>query len=156
MALSIRWTAALTAAAQWRRTPLKRRRLIKLHKLRFNETKQAPSHNPAQERRALARRLVNLDTNRGREANMRELGRKPDWVDGAHRIATLMQIAHGQEEGVTEMMQFRACDALATISHWLRKIATNGQSMDAAKHGDDKPIGMFVPSLKVIGYEQYQ
>lgn len=74
----------------------------------------------------------------------------------AECIATLMQIAHGQEEGVTEMMQFRACDALATISHWLRKIATNGQSMDAIKHGDEKPVGMFVPSLKVVGWEQYE
>lgn len=74
----------------------------------------------------------------------------------AECIATLMQIAHGQEEGVTEMMQFKACDALATISHWLRKIATNGQSMDAVKHGESKPTGMFVPSLKVVGWEQYE
>lgn len=70
-------------------------------------------------------------------------------------IATLMQIAHGQEEGVTEIMQFRACDALATISHWLRKIATNGQAMDALKHGGTKAPGMFVPSLKVVGWSQY-
>lgn len=74
----------------------------------------------------------------------------------AECIATLMQIAHGQEEGVTEMMQFRACDALATISHWLRKIATNGQSMNAEKHAETKPTGMFVPSLKVVGFEQYE
>jgi hypothetical protein len=73
----------------------------------------------------------------------------------AECIATLMQIAHGQEEGVTEMMQFRACDALATISHWLRKIATNGQSTDAVKDGDVMPTTMFVPSLKVVGWEQY-
>lgn len=71
-------------------------------------------------------------------------------------IATLMQIAHGQEDGVTEAMQFRACDALATISHWLRKIATNGQAMDALKHGGTKPPGMFVPSLKVVGWSQYK
>jgi len=74
----------------------------------------------------------------------------------AECIATLMQIAHGQEEGVTEMMQFKACDALATISHWLRKIATNGQSMDAIKNGETKPPGMFVPSLKVVGWDQYE
>ena len=74
----------------------------------------------------------------------------------AECIATLMQIAHGQEEGVTEMMQFRACDALATISHWLRKIATNGQSMNAVKHGEMKPTSMFVPSLKVVGFDQYE
>lgn len=73
----------------------------------------------------------------------------------AECIATLMQIAHGQEEGVTEMMQFRACDALATISHWLRKIATNGQSTEAIKDGDVVPTTMFVPSLKVVGWEQY-
>lgn len=71
-------------------------------------------------------------------------------------IATLMQIAHGQEDGITEMIQFRACDALATISHWLRKIATNGQMMNAAKHGEQAPERMFVPSLDVVGFEQYQ
>ena len=53
-------------------------------------------------------------------------------------VSTLMYFAHaaGREKSdlvVTELMQYRACDALATLSHWLRKIATSGASLDAAQ-----------------------
>lgn len=68
-------------------------------------------------------------------------------------FATLMQIAHGGDEGITEMMQYLACDGLATLSHWLRKIATSG---DAMGNPDKKRTGMFVPSLKTVTWSQWQ
>lgn len=70
-------------------------------------------------------------------------------------IATLMHLAHGREEGVTEMMQYQACDALATLSHWLRKIASNGQALNR-KNGDPQENGLFVPSLRVVTWNQWQ
>jgi hypothetical protein len=92
-------------------------------------------------------------------------------------IATLMHLAHGKEEGVTELMQYRACDALATLSHWLRKIATSGQALNnnhssgpavdpsqqhqasaAAKSVGSlgEPPALFVPSLRVVTWNQWE
>jgi hypothetical protein len=71
-------------------------------------------------------------------------------------FATLMQIAHGDEENVTDMMQFLACDALATLSHWLRKIATSGKSLEAAKSGIQPSQELFVPSLRVVTWTQWE
>jgi len=72
-------------------------------------------------------------------------------------IATLMHLAHGKEAGVTDVMQYRACDALATLSHWLRKIATSGQSLDSpTPRNRALTKGLFVPSLRVVTYNQWQ
>jgi hypothetical protein len=71
-------------------------------------------------------------------------------------ISTLMHLAHGKEQGVTETMQYRACDALATLSHWLRKIATSGQSLDEVQRGMVPDKKLFVPSLRVITWNQWQ
>lgn len=73
-------------------------------------------------------------------------------------IATLMHLAHGRQEGVTPLMQYRACDALATLSHWLRKIATSGQALTDAKMGKSAPKQqeLFVPSLRVVTVNQWQ
>lgn len=124
-----------------------RQELASSEKLIVALCKRARHSKDPEERLAAICALKNLTDE---PANLIPLSNTPEC------IATLMQIAHGQENGVTEMMQFRACDALATISHWLRKIATNGQSMNAAKHGDSRPTGMFVPSLNVVGFEQYE
>jgi hypothetical protein len=70
-------------------------------------------------------------------------------------VSTLMQFAHGNEEGVTEHMQYRACDALATLSHWLRKISTSGHSLDAAQRGRVAAKGLFVPSLREVSWNQW-
>lgn len=72
-------------------------------------------------------------------------------------IATLMHLAHGRQEGVTPLMQYRACDALATLSHWLRKIATSGQALTDAKMGKaPNSKELFVPSLRVVTVNQWQ
>ena len=83
-------------------------------------------------------------------ANLIPLTNTPDC------IATLMHLAHGMEEGITEMMQYRACDALATLSHWLRKIATSGQALESTKAGKPAPTSLFVPSLTTVSFEQWQ
>jgi hypothetical protein len=72
-------------------------------------------------------------------------------------ISTLMHVAHGMEAGVTCMMQYRACDALATLSHWLRKIATSGLSLEAS-HNGKPPVSseLFVPSLRVVTWNQWE
>ena len=68
-------------------------------------------------------------------------------------FATLMQIAHGHDKNVSEEMQYLACDALATLSHWLRKIASSGSGGAArpARAGE-----MFVPTMKVVTWTQWQ
>lgn len=71
-------------------------------------------------------------------------------------FATLMQIAHASDESVSEMMQYLGCDALATLSHWFRSIATSGQRIDLNKKGLKPSKGLFVPSLKMVAYEQWQ
>ena len=71
-------------------------------------------------------------------------------------FATLMQIAHASDESVTEMMQYLGCDALATLSHWFRSIATSGQRIDYTKRGEKPPADLFVPSLRIVGYEQWE
>jgi len=71
-------------------------------------------------------------------------------------IATLMHLAHGMEEGITDLMQYRACDALATLSHWLRKIATSGQALENAKTKQPPPKTLFVPSLQVVPFNQWK
>jgi hypothetical protein len=115
-----------------------RQELASSEKLISALCKRARHSKDSEERLAAICGLKNLTDE---PANLIPLSNTPEC------IATLMQIAHGQEEGVTEIMQFHACDALATISHWLRKIATNGQAMDALKHGGTKPPGGFVASL---------
>jgi len=72
-------------------------------------------------------------------------------------FATLMQVAHASDESVTEMMQYIACDALATLSHWFRSIATSGQRIGTAKRNDERAKDeLFVPTLRVITWEQWQ
>jgi hypothetical protein len=68
-------------------------------------------------------------------------------------FATLMQIAHGQSDDVDEQMQFLACDALATLSHWLRKIATSGS---APPGKPSTTAALFVPTLKVVTWSQWE
>jgi hypothetical protein len=72
-------------------------------------------------------------------------------------IATLMHLAHGREDGVTEMMQYCACDALATLSHWLRKIATSGKALDDVQRGipPESETSLFVPTLRVVTWNQW-
>jgi hypothetical protein len=93
-----------------------------------------------------------------------------------------MHLAHGKEMGVTELMQYRACDALASLSHWLRKIASSGQVLchnqqqqqkqqqqKSSPQGHPKhlppaawptamkdPPPMFVPSLRVVTWNQWE
>jgi hypothetical protein len=71
-------------------------------------------------------------------------------------ISTLMQLAHGNEEEVSDTTQYRACDGLATLSHWLRKIATSGKTLDDAKRGKQPTKELFVPSLQVVTWDQWQ
>lgn len=71
-------------------------------------------------------------------------------------FATLMQIAHASDDSVTETMQYLGCDALATLSHWFRSIATSGQRIDYQQKGQSPPKDLFVPSLKIVTWEQWQ
>jgi hypothetical protein len=71
-------------------------------------------------------------------------------------LATLMQIAHAGDDSVTEMMQFLACDALATLSHWFRSIATSGKRIGHDSDGAHSGSDLFVPSLRIVAYEQWQ
>jgi len=74
-------------------------------------------------------------------------------------FATLMQVAHGQDGNTTEMMQFLACDALATLSHWLRKIASAESVSPGPKSKKDGPKveeGLMNPSLQVITWSQWK
>lgn len=71
-------------------------------------------------------------------------------------ISTLMQLAHGYEDGASDTTQYRACDGLATLSHWLRKIATSGKTLDDAKRGKPPTKELFVPSLRVVTWNQWQ
>jgi hypothetical protein len=45
-------------------------------------------------------------------------------------FATLIRISKGDQDGSTEIMQYVASNALATISHWLRQIASNGSTSE--------------------------
>ncbi|VEU33968.1 unnamed protein product [Pseudo-nitzschia multistriata] len=75
-------------------------------------------------------------------------------------FATLMQVAHADSHSITEEMQYIACDALATLSHWFRSIATSGQRIgmthpeeNANRFAKDE---LFVPSLRVLTWEPWQ
>ncbi|KAI2502939.1 hypothetical protein MHU86_11526 [Fragilaria crotonensis] len=67
----------------------------------------------------------------------------------AECFATLMQIAHDSDVDVK--MQYIACDALATLSHWLRKIATSG----SIGSSNTAAPSLFVPSLKAVTFDQW-
>lgn len=77
-------------------------------------------------------------------------------------FATLMHVAHAGDNNTTEMMQYLGCDALATLSHWFRSIATSGQRIgtmqqnpsesNSSKAKDD----LFVPTLRVLSWERWQ
>lgn len=72
-------------------------------------------------------------------------------------FATLMQVAHASDESVTEMMQYIGCDALATLSHWFRSIATSGQRIGAAKRNIERAkYELFNPTLRVVTWEAWQ
>jgi segregation and condensation protein B len=73
-------------------------------------------------------------------------------------FATLMQVAHASDDSVTEMMQYLGCDALATLSHWFRSIATSGQRIGTDKRDISETVkdNLFVPSLKVVRWEPWQ
>jgi hypothetical protein len=72
-------------------------------------------------------------------------------------FATLMQVAHASDESVTETMQYIGCDALATLSHWFRSIATSGQRIGTGKRNNAQARAeLFVPTLRVITWENWQ
>jgi len=77
-------------------------------------------------------------------------------------FATLMQVAHASDDSVTEMMQYLGCDALATLSHWFRSIATSGQRIGTMNQGNEnknknaKKDELFVPTLQVLNWEPWQ
>lgn len=74
-------------------------------------------------------------------------------------FATLMQVAHASDESVTEMMQSIGCDALATLSHWFRSIATSGQRIGMMQKHPESPLGkdeLFIPSLRALTWEPWQ
>ena len=70
-------------------------------------------------------------------------------------VSTLMQLADEDEgssgSGKKNMIQYRA---LATLSHWLRKIATSGYSLDATEQGRPPMKGLFVPTLREVSWNQ--
>lgn len=77
-------------------------------------------------------------------------------------VSTLMYLAHTSPQSASpsnttsmELIQFRACDALATLSHWLRKIATSGHSLAATHKGRQPTKGLFVPSLREVSWNQW-
>lgn len=71
-------------------------------------------------------------------------------------FATLMQIAHASDDSVTEIMQYLGCDALATLSHWFRSIATSGKRIDTMKRGHKPSKDLFVPTLKIVTWQRWQ
>jgi hypothetical protein len=72
-------------------------------------------------------------------------------------FATLMQVAHASDESVTETMQYIGCDALATLSHWFRSIATSGQRIGTKKRNNEQAKDeLFMPKLKVVTWEPWQ
>lgn len=71
-------------------------------------------------------------------------------------LATLMQVAHGQDSNTTEMMQFLACDALATLSYWLRKIAST-KSIEPGPYKDAPKVSQLMnPTLHVVTWSQWK
>jgi len=71
-------------------------------------------------------------------------------------FATLMKVAHGQDGNTTEMMQFLACDALATLSHWLRKIASTESMEPGLNKKAPKIAEMMNPTLHVVTWAQWK
>jgi hypothetical protein len=70
-------------------------------------------------------------------------------------FATLMEIAHGKDGNTTEMMQFQACDALATLSHFLRKIASTGSVELGTNNEMPKASELMNPTLNVVTWSQW-
>ena len=75
-------------------------------------------------------------------------------------FATLIQVAHASDDSITEMMQYVACDALATLSHWFRSIATSGQRIGTvqknAPQSIERKAELFVPSQRVLTWGAWQ
>ena len=71
-------------------------------------------------------------------------------------FATLMKVAHGQDGDTTEMMQYLACDALATLSHWLRKIASTETSLPGPKKSAPRDSNLMNPTLQVVTWSQWK
>lgn len=75
-------------------------------------------------------------------------------------FATLIQVAHANDDSVTEMMRYVSCDALATLSHWFRSIATSGQRIGTVqKNAPESAVArdeLFVPSQRVLTWEPWQ
>lgn len=71
-------------------------------------------------------------------------------------IATLMQLAHGEDTTITEMIRFHACDCLAALSHWLGKIASSGYPQAASnRQAKDLPQSVLIPTLEVKTWNQW-
>lgn len=86
-------------------------------------------------------------------ANLIPMSNTPDC------FATLIQVAHASDESTTEMMQYVGCDALATLSHWFRSIATSGHRIGANQENTPSVIKkdeLFMPSQRVLTWESWQ
>ena len=85
-------------------------------------------------------------------ANLIPMSNTPDCY------ATLIQVAHASDESISEMMQYIACDALATQSHWFRSIATSGQRIGMVDDPDSfaPRDELFVPSQRIRTWEAWQ
>lgn len=70
-------------------------------------------------------------------------------------FAALMQVAHGKDGNTTEAMQFQACDALATLSYFLRKIASTDSIKQRSSNYTPKASELMNPTLRVVSYSQW-
>mmetsp|Transcript_16574 Transcript_16574/g.38296 ORF Transcript_16574/g.38296 Transcript_16574/m.38296 type:complete len:849 (+) Transcript_16574:176-2722(+) len=75
-------------------------------------------------------------------------------------FATLIQVAHASDDSITETMQYVGCDALSTLSHWFRSIATSGHRVGTVKRNMPESViaknELFVPSQSVLSWEPWQ
>ena len=126
---------------------------------------------------AISENLITVLCNRSREASadeerlaavsvLKNLCDEPDnlvpLTNTPDCISSLLRLANNgdeEQEGVSSddtVVQYRARDGLATLSHWLRKIATSGKTLDDARMGKPPTKDMFVPSLRVIRWNQWE
>eukprot|EP00586_Coscinodiscus_wailesii_P016009 CAMPEP_0172509958 /NCGR_PEP_ID=MMETSP1066-20121228/224983_1 /TAXON_ID=671091 /ORGANISM="Coscinodiscus wailesii, Strain CCMP2513" /LENGTH=614 /DNA_ID=CAMNT_0013288721 /DNA_START=285 /DNA_END=2129 /DNA_ORIENTATION=- len=90
-------------------------------------------------------------------ANLIQMSNTPDC------FATLMLMAHRNDDSFDEMMQYIACDTLTHLSHWLMKISTSGimiadsaEVMTENNQQQQKNLKFLTPSHQICDWEKWQ
>jgi hypothetical protein len=77
-------------------------------------------------------------------------------VNSSDCVSTLMHLAYAKQSGITQIMQYHACDALAHLSYWLQILGADDHPLEWAEKMKIAEARLAVPTLRVVPWKKWE